>query len=82
MIRGVMKAQAYLKREFESCRRSPKPGLISELVLAEQDGGRLSEEELLAMTFLLLVAGHETTTHLISVGFDPVRSPRRTSASA
>ena len=68
MIRGLMRAQAYLKKQFEHCRSTPKPGLITELVLAEQDGGRLSEDELLAMTFLLLVAGHETTTHLISVG--------------
>ncbi len=41
-------------------------GLISELVQAEADGDRLSHDELIAMVFLLLIAGHETTTHLIS----------------
>lgn len=42
------------------------PGLIGALVQAEADGDRLSHDELIAMIFLLLVAGHETTTHLIS----------------
>ena len=41
-------------------------GLISELVQAEADGDRFSHDELIAMVFLLLIAGHETTTHLIS----------------
>jgi cytochrome P450 len=38
------------------------------LVQAEQDGDRLSADELLAMAFLLLLAGHETTVHLIAGG--------------
>ena len=41
-------------------------GLIAELVRAEANGDRFSRDELIAMVFLLLVAGHETTTHLIS----------------
>jgi cytochrome P450 len=39
---------------------------VTELVQAEADGERLSEDELLAMVLVLFVAGHETTTHLIS----------------
>jgi cytochrome P450 len=41
---------------------------MTALVQAEQDGDRLSEDELLAMAFLLLLAGHETTVHLIGGG--------------
>ena len=41
-------------------------GLIGDLVQAEADGDRLSQDELIAMVVLLLIAGHETTTHLIS----------------
>ncbi len=41
-------------------------GLIAELVRAETEEGRLSHDELVAMIFLLLMAGHETTTHAIS----------------
>jgi cytochrome P450 len=35
-------------------------------VRAEEDGDKLSEDELISMVFLLLFAGFETTTHLIS----------------
>jgi cytochrome P450 PksS len=41
---------------------------MTALVQAEQDGDTLNENELLAMAFLLLVAGHETTVHLIGGG--------------
>jgi len=41
-------------------------GLIDELVLLRRDGHLLSRGELISMVFLLLVAGHETTTHAIS----------------
>jgi cytochrome P450 len=59
---------AYYRRHFDECRRNPRPGLITALVQAEQDGQTLSENELLAMAILLLFAGHETTVHLISGG--------------
>jgi cytochrome P450 len=58
----------YLRRHFEHCRRQPRPGLMTALVQAEQDGDKLSEDELLAMAFLLLFAGFETTVHLLSGG--------------
>jgi cytochrome P450 len=41
---------------------------MTALVQAEQDGDRLSEDELLAMAFVLLLAGHETTVHLLGGG--------------
>lgn len=70
---GIVKAMAgiggmvrLLRGEIEDVRRSPRPGLIHELIKAEEDGDRLSEDELLSMVFLLLVAGFETTTNLIS----------------
>jgi cytochrome P450 len=37
-------------------------------VRTEEAGDRLSEDELVAMTILLLIAGHETTVNLISSG--------------
>jgi cytochrome P450 len=42
--------------------------LASALIQAEESGDKLSEDELLAMVFLLLVAGHETTVNLIGNG--------------
>jgi cytochrome P450 len=56
----------YLRGQIEECRRSPREGLISELVRDEDDGDLLNEDELVSMVFLLLLAGFETTTHLIS----------------
>jgi cytochrome P450 len=50
----------------EAARRAPQPGLIADLVRAESDGDKLDEAELLSMVILLLIAGFETTTHLIS----------------
>jgi cytochrome P450 len=41
-------------------------GLIAELVRVEMEGGRISADEMISMVFLLLGAGSETTTHLIS----------------
>jgi len=49
-------------------RRALGEDLISALIRAEEGGDRLSEDELLAMVFLLLVAGHETTVNLLSIG--------------
>jgi cytochrome P450 len=65
---GLFRLVGYFKRHFEQCRREPRPGLMTALVQAEQDGDKLTENELLAMAFLLLVAGHETTVHLIGGG--------------
>lgn len=56
----------YGRRQIEACRRTPRPGLIGELVRAEEAGDRLDEAELLSMIVLLLIAGFETTRHLIA----------------
>ncbi len=58
----------YFRRHFEQCRQQPRPGLMTALVQAEQDGDKLSEHDLLAMAILLLIAGFETTVHLLSGG--------------
>lgn len=58
----------YLRGQIAQARRAPRPGLLGELIRADADGDRLNDEELLAMVFLLFFAGHETTTHLVSVG--------------
>jgi cytochrome P450 len=65
---GVFRLLGYFRRHFEQCRRHPRPGLMTALVQAEQHGDKLTEDELVAMAFLLLVAGHETTVHLIGGG--------------
>jgi cytochrome P450 len=49
-------------------RAEAKPDLLSALVHLDDEGERLSEDELVAMCVLLLFAGHETTAHHISNG--------------
>jgi cytochrome P450 PksS len=58
----------YLRRFFKERRADPKEDLTSALIQTEEAGDALSEDELLAMVFLLLVAGHETTVNLIASG--------------
>ncbi|HKF09256.1 MAG TPA: cytochrome P450, partial [Xanthobacteraceae bacterium] len=56
----------YLEQQLEVARESGGEGLIAELVRVEKNGGQISRNEMVSMVFLLLFAGHETTTHLIS----------------
>ena len=49
-------------------RREPADDLLSALIAARDDEDSLSENELVSMAFLLLVAGHETTVNLIASG--------------
>ncbi len=46
----------------------PGDDLLSELLAVREEGDRLSEDELTSMVFMLLIAGHETTVHLIGNG--------------
>jgi cytochrome P450 len=58
----------YIRKIVRKRRADPRDDLVSALVRAEVAGDKLSEDELLAMVFLLLVAGHETTVNLIGNG--------------
>jgi cytochrome P450 len=58
----------YIAELVAEKRQNPQDDLISKLVLAETEGDRLSEPELLSMVGLLIFAGHETTSNLIGNG--------------
>jgi cytochrome P450 len=58
----------YIRKLVRERRANPADDLVTALVQAEQAGDKLSEDELLAMIFLLLVAGYETTVNLIGNG--------------
>ncbi len=47
-------------------RLDPRDDMLSDLLRAEEEGDRLNEDEVISMCFLLIVAGYETTSHLIS----------------
>jgi cytochrome P450 len=57
---------AYFSNQLDKLRAAPEDNLLSALVHAEtEDGGRLSQSDLLVICRVLLVAGNETTTRLI-----------------
>lgn len=68
VLPSVWRFIRYLRRFIERRRHHPQDDLISALISAEEAGDTLSEDELLAMVFLLLIAGHETTVNLIGNG--------------
>ncbi len=56
-----------LVRELVARKRAePAEDILTGLIQAEEDGDRLSEDELVAMVFTLIVAGYETTFNLIT----------------
>jgi cytochrome P450 len=66
MVWGLSAMKRYLEARLQAARQHGGEGLIAELVRIEREGGRISANEMVAMVFLLLGAGSETTTHLIS----------------
>jgi cytochrome P450 len=60
--------RAYLAELTARRRREPADDLISALVAVEDQGDRLTEDELLTMAALLFAAGFETTTNLLANG--------------
>src|SRR5712672_242091 len=65
---GNLMAQMYFQQLFELRRRNPGDDLTTQLVHAEEDGHKLTNEELTANIILLFGAGHETTVNLIGNG--------------
>ena len=66
MLPNAMAMKRYIEQHLENVRRQGGEGLIAEIVRVEKEGGQISRDEIVSMVFLLLFAGHETTTHLIS----------------
>jgi cytochrome P450 len=66
--RNIGEFIAYLRDLFARKRETPSDDLISQLLQVEVDGDRLTEDEILAMVFILFVAGHITTVNLIGNG--------------
>jgi cytochrome P450 len=58
----------YLRKLIDAKRAAPADDLLSALVAVRDGQDQLSEDELTSMAFLILVAGHETTVHLVGNG--------------
>jgi len=66
--RAAYELDDYFRSVISARRREPRDDLISTLVAAEEAGDKLTQDELLVMLRLLLIAGNETTTNLIGNG--------------
>ena len=65
-LAGMGSVVKQLRQEIDSARHNPRPGLLSELIEAEAESGKMNEDELISLVLVLFVAGHETTTNLVS----------------
>jgi cytochrome P450 PksS len=76
LVPALAAMKRYLEERLEGARGHGGEGLIAGLVRVQKEGGRISGGEMVAMVFLLLGAGTETTTHLISgLVYELIRNP-------
>ncbi|MPY32852.1 cytochrome P450 [Streptomyces adustus] len=59
---------AYISGHLEKRRADPQNDILSRLLLAEFDGEKLSDEEIIANVMMFFLGGHETTVNLIGNG--------------
>ncbi|MFG1785754.1 cytochrome P450 [Rhodococcus oryzae] len=70
MMAAYVSFVEFTMRTIAQRRREPTEDLTSVLVHAEIDGRRLTDEDIVAETLLILVGGDETTRHVLSGGME------------
>ncbi len=65
-VQAMQEFDAYFSEKLAKLRLTPEEHLLSALVHVETEDGRLTEDDLLMLSRVLLVAGNETTTGLIT----------------
>jgi cytochrome P450 len=63
--RSMLEMRDYLVEIIDARRRDPQDDLITGLVQAEQEGDRLTRDELVVMIVAILIGGNNSTAHLI-----------------
>jgi cytochrome P450 len=75
-LRATEAMTSYFREAIREQRARPREGLVSDLLAAEVDGDRLTEDEVIANCIITMVGGQETTTNLIGNGLlTLLRSP-------
>ena len=67
-VAATQEFTAFLRSYIDDRRRQPGDDLITHLIAAEEDGDKLSTDELITTCILLLNAGHEATVHTLGNG--------------
>jgi cytochrome P450 len=65
---ALMAMVEYIRQLLVTKHRQLGDDLLSALLAVREEGDRLSDDELISMVYLFLIAGHETTTNLIANG--------------
>lgn len=68
VLRSVELMGAYFRNAMDEQREHPRDGLIHAMMMAEVDGGKLSDDEIVANLIVTMVGGQETTTNLVGNG--------------
>ncbi|MGK4003429.1 cytochrome P450 [Sorangium sp. So ce1036] len=68
ILRSRREMRAYFREALAERKRRPREDLIGDLLRGEGEYGALTEDDVLGMVVLLLVAGNETTTNLLGNG--------------
>jgi pimeloyl-[acyl-carrier protein] synthase len=68
MLRAVQEMTTYFQETIRRQQDHPREGLVHSLMMAEVEGERLTEEEVVATCVVTMVGGLETTTNLIGNG--------------
>lgn len=63
---------SFMEKYIEEKRYDPEDDLISHLIAAEEEGDKLSKDELISTCILLLNAGHEATVHTLGNGIKTI----------
>jgi len=69
-LEGMFEMLDYFQDDLDRRSTTGDEGLISDLIVLEVDGRALTEAELLGFCVLLVIAGHETTTKMVSNGIE------------
>jgi cytochrome P450 len=66
MLWDLRATRKFMLKLIERKRAEPGDDILSALIAAQEEGDRLNTDELVAMVFLLIIGGYETTQHLIT----------------
>ncbi|WP_421695881.1 cytochrome P450 [Aestuariivirga sp.] len=67
-VKATVEFSSFMRDYIARRRKEPGQDLLSELIRAEEQGAKLSEDELVTTAILLLNAGHEATVHALGNG--------------
>ena len=68
LLWDVPRLSTFLRELITRKRANPGNDMLTGLIQAEEEGQKLSEDEIVSMVFLIIAAGYQTTVHLITNG--------------